>query len=268
MAAAKSRGVPVIQWILDHPSCRWMEFNTSTSANSRFLLNSRYSEHFFLQHCMPGAMTAIMGGVGPNQRARVAKLSRESFIERPIKCMVPLSLKRVGGTIEETRAAIDALDGSLATAVNEATSSARFDLTQPLETHLVAALDTSARAVDDRAFNSCYWLLEECVQTFRRLRIFEIARDYPVLIQSDPSAVEFIQSGTATSAVNVSMQTTLLRMPLCRAILSVSPLNDMIHDRTMNALNAGCVAIVEDNIAHRGILEHGKKCAAVPIRGR
>jgi hypothetical protein len=260
MAAAKSRNVPVIQWILDHPSSRWMEFNASTSANSRFLLNSRYSEQYFLQYCMPGAETAIMGGVGPSHRAHVAALSRDSFLRRPILCMIPLSLKRVGGTIEETQAAIAALEGPLAAAVNEAASSARFDLTRPLEIHLVAALGKSALAIDDRIFNSCFWLVEDSVQSFRRLKIFEIARRHPVLIQSDPSAVAFIQCSAATCLVNVNvgMQETLLRMPQCRAVMSVSPLNDMIHDRTMNALNAGCVAIVEDNIAHRGILQHGK----------
>ncbi len=54
------------------------------------------------------------------------------------------------------------------------------------------------------------------------------------------------------------MQETLLRMTQCRSVLSVSPLNDMIHDRTMNAVNAGCVPIVEDNLAHRSILHHGQ----------
>ncbi len=32
----------------------------------------------------------------------------------------------------------------------------------------------------------------------------------------------------------------------------------MIHDRTMNGLNAGCANIIEDNLAHRGIFRHGK----------
>jgi hypothetical protein len=47
-------------------------------------------------------------------------------------------------------------------------------------------------------------------------------------------------------------------MPNFRSILSVSPLNDLVHDRTMNALNAGCVPIIEDNTAHRRIFEHRK----------
>ncbi len=54
------------------------------------------------------------------------------------------------------------------------------------------------------------------------------------------------------------MQFTLARMPMCRSVLSVSPVNDMIHDRTMNALNGGCVAILEDNLASKSIFKHGK----------
>jgi hypothetical protein len=52
------------------------------------------------------------------------------------------------------------------------------------------------------------------------------------------------------------MQFTLARMSLCRAVLSVSPMSGLIHDRTMNALNAGCVAIAEDNLGSKGILQH------------
>ncbi len=52
------------------------------------------------------------------------------------------------------------------------------------------------------------------------------------------------------------MQITLARIPLCRAVLSVSPFCDMIHDRTKNALNGGCVAIAEDNLRSRSLLKH------------
>jgi hypothetical protein len=257
LSVANTHKIPVIQWILDHPSTRWTEFNQSTPANSRFLLNTRYSERYFREHCMPDAMTSIMGGVGPNRRSRVADLSQDWLSARSIRCMVPLSLNRVVGTIEETQSAIGALDGFLAAAVREAALAARFDLTQPLEIHLVGALGERALTIDRRTFNRCFMLIEECIQAFRRLKIFDVARQYPVLIQSDPSAVNYISAYSATYAVNVGMHETLLRMPLCRAVLSVSPLNDMIHDRTMNALNAGCLAIVEDNLAHRGSLRHG-----------
>jgi hypothetical protein len=32
----------------------------------------------------------------------------------------------------------------------------------------------------------------------------------------------------------------------------------MIHDRTMNAINAGCVAILEDSRASRAVFKHGR----------
>ena len=60
----------------------------------------------------------------------------------------------------------------------------------------------------------------------------------------------------ASLAKNVGMQQTLARMPQCRSVLSVSPMSGMIYDRTMNAINAGCVAIAEDNIAVKGLLQH------------
>jgi hypothetical protein len=40
-------------------------------------------------------------------------------------------------------------------------------------------------------------------------------------------------------------------------VLSVSPNVDLVHDRTMNAINAGCVAILEDNLASKAIFRHG-----------
>jgi hypothetical protein len=47
-------------------------------------------------------------------------------------------------------------------------------------------------------------------------------------------------------------------MKSCRSVLSASFTNDMLHDRTQNALNAGCVAIVEDTPIHRRLFRHGK----------
>src|SRR6202023_699006 len=67
-----------------------------------------------------------------------------------------------------------------------------------------------------------------------------------------------VAGGKAAFAQGVSMHATLVRMRQCRAVLSVSPLGDMVHDRTQNALNAGCLVIAEDNIANRAVLEHGK----------
>jgi len=97
-----------------------------------------------------------MGGVGPNYRARVATIFRESFLSRPIRCLIPLSLKRVGGTIEETQAAIAAIHGPLAAAINEAVSAAQHDLVGPLERHLVSALRRSSLAIDNDTFNSAF----------------------------------------------------------------------------------------------------------------
>ena len=92
----------------------------------------------------------------------------------------------------------------------------------------------------------------------RRQWIFKIARDFPVLIQSDESATDFAAGGRATFETNVSMRTTFSRMKSARAVLSVSHVNDEIHNRTSNGLNAGCANIVEDNAVHRSLFTHGK----------
>ena len=62
----------------------------------------------------------------------------------------------------------------------------------------------------------------------------------------------------AAFQANVGMRTTIARTPFARAVLSVSHLNDMVHDRTLNGLNAGCVNIVEDSAIHRAIFKHGE----------
>jgi hypothetical protein len=258
LAAAASRKVPVIQWILDHPSIRWPEFTTSTSVNSRFLLNTKFAQQYFHQFCMPDALTDTIGGVGPSKRSRIGGLSRDPFLGRPITCLIPLSLNRYGWTIADIQASIAALDGPLATSVREAHASAMFDLMQPLSVHLVAALERVRQAIPNHTFNSCFQLLGELVQASRRRKIFEIARNYPVLIQSDESATPYFEGAVAKFTKNAGMQSTMTRMQSCRSVLSVSALNDLIHDRTMNGLNAGCVNLIEDNLAHRGIFQHGK----------
>ena len=108
-------------------------------------------------------------------------------------------------------------------------------------------------------------ILEEKVQVFRRLHVFKIARDYPVLIQSDESAREFAEGGKAEFAHDVGMQSTHSRMPFSRAIVSVSHLNDMIYDRTLNGLNAGCVNVVEDSLAHRESIPESEECSIFQI---
>lgn len=257
LAAARQHGIPVLQWILDHPSTRWAEFSVSTTTNSRFLVNSEHERQYFETYCLPGALTATMGGVGPNRRSRIATLKRQAFMRRPITCIIPLSLRRIRG-IAENYEAISALERPLANAVRDAIARARYDLTEPLQAHLTASLAAGNQSVSSRAFNWLCRALEQSVQNIRRLRIFAVAQKYPVLIQSDDSATPYVEDGTASLATNVGMAVTLARIPRCRAVLSVSPINDMIHDRTMNALNGGCVAILEDNLATRAIFTHKK----------
>jgi hypothetical protein len=54
------------------------------------------------------------------------------------------------------------------------------------------------------------------------------------------------------------MISTLMLMKSCRAVLSLGLTSDMLHDRVANALNAGCVAIVEDTPLHRRLFRHGE----------
>jgi hypothetical protein len=255
MEAAGRHRIPVLQWILDHPSCHWAEFQASTRANSRFLLNSEQERQYFEKYCLPGALTATTGGVGPNQRSRIEKLTQQTFIRRPFACMIPLSLRRVR-SMEENDRAMTAFERPLADAARDAIASAQCDLIGSLQSHVTAALAGRNQTVSPQTFNSLCQVIEQSVQTFRRLKIFATAKKYPVLIQSDESAAAFVKGSAASLATNVGMQFTLARMPLCRAVLSVSPMSDLIHDRTMNALNAGCVAIAEDNFASRGLLKH------------
>jgi len=257
LAAAEQSRVPVLQWILDHPSARWHEFYASTVTNSRFLLNTEHEQQYFQTYCLPGAATAVMGGVGPNRRSRIGRLTREGFMQRRFTCMIPLSLHRVRSMAQNDEA-MRALEAPLGDVARQAIASARFDLTGPLHPHLVAALAAHNTEVPPATFNAVCHVVEQSVQTLRRLKIFAAARQFPVLVQSDDSAKPYFDGSTATLQTNVTMQFTLARIPSCRSVLSVSPINDMIHDRTMNALNAGCAAILEDNLAARSIFRHGE----------
>lgn len=254
---AERYGIPVVQWILDHPSARWAEFHASTATNSRFLLNSAQQQRYFETYCLPGALTAVTGGVGPNRRSRIDGLSFGTFMQRTISCLVPLSLQRIR-SVEQSEAAIAALDRPLGAVARDAVARARHDLFGTLHSHVAGSLAASGQAVSPEMFDTLCQVVEEAVQTLRRLRIFSVAKNFPALIQSDDSAAAFAQGSAATFASNVGMQATLERMPHCRAVLSVSPMNDMIHDRTMNALNAGCLAIAEDNAVNRDVFTHGE----------
>ena len=258
LAVAEARKVPVTQWILDHPSSRWRDFYQSTSTNSRYLFHSEYSERYFHKYCLTNCVTASVVGVGPNKRSRVSKFSRNQFFTRPIKCLIPLNLARIGGTLQDLELRMQALEPRLSKAMSEAFILGRHDLLEPLESHLTAVLDAFAISLSNADFNSYMQILEEKVQIFRRLHVFKIARDYPVLVQSDESARQFADGGKVEFAQDVGMQLTLSRMPAARAVVSVSHLNDMIHDRTLNGLNAGCVNLVEDSLAHRRALQKSK----------
>jgi hypothetical protein len=56
--------------------------------NSRFLLNTEHERQYFETYCLPGASTATMGGVDPNRRSRIGRLTRQTFMQRQIACMV------------------------------------------------------------------------------------------------------------------------------------------------------------------------------------
>jgi hypothetical protein len=258
VTAAARQGIPVIQWILDHPSARWSEFESAVPAHSCYLLNSNYEQSYFQRFCAPATVTGVMGGVGPNKLSRVEQVPIDRFTQRPINCLIALGFKRLGRTKDDTLAEIEALEEPVSKMVKYAIISASFDLELPLETHLLKNASERNVFLTNEKFNLCMRLLEEAVQAKRRMMIFETARSFPVLVQSDDDAAVHVQGAEARFLAGVSMQTTLARIPLCRSVLSVSPVNDMIHDRTMNALQAGCVPIVEDNAAHRAVFRHGE----------
>jgi hypothetical protein len=248
--------VPVIHWVLDHSSSHWPKFEHATTANSRFLFLSRFSEMYFRRYALPGSLTGYVTSTGVSRRSRVSRLTRADFLARPHNCLIPLNLRRVGGTLEDALVRRDSLEPKLVEAVDDAIERAYFDLDLPIETHLVAALaDAGASLANDR-FNFCLQIIEEVVQIRRRQWIFKIARDFPVLIQSDETATPFAAGGRAAFETNVDMKTTISRMRDARAVLNVSHVNDEIHNRTLNGLNAGCANIIEDNAVHRRLFKH------------
>ena len=254
--AAAACNLPVIQWMLDHPSVRWPEFKRSTRNNCRFLFNSEYCREYFHRYCLPWSATAAVVGVGPNHRSRIDDLTEAAFVARPVKCILPINLKRVGKTVQDLRGMH--LGEQLGKAIRAAVELARHDLDGPLERHLLATLGELGRRIGTDTFNDCFQVVTEEVQAYRRSQVLAAAREYPVLIQSDPTAGTVAEGGCAVFASNISMPATLSRMTSACAVVSVSPLNDEIHDRTLNGLNAGCVNIVEDNVIHRRVFGDGK----------
>ena len=258
LLAAARHGVTAIQWVLDHPSGRWPEFNYSDPRTSRFLFHSHYSQSYFTKYCCPGAPTAAAGSIGPNRRSRSDEEGLTAFAARPVDCLIALGLNRLGRTSVEVQTEVDGLDEAVGHSVRNAISRARFELDQPLETHLSAALDEGGIVLGRRAFNRCFRLVNDSVQYLRRAQIIKTASQFGVHIQSEEATRSLIEGGRAKFRSNVGTPETLASMPHCKAVLSVSPVNDSIHDRTCNALNAGCLLILEDNRAHRGLFVHGE----------
>jgi hypothetical protein len=257
--AAAKRDVPVIHWILDHPSARMTEFNNPAAPNARFLLVSEYCERYFRRRAPPGARAAATFGVGPNWRSRVRDLSRQSFLQREIGCLIPLNLRRLGGVGEQIEGRIGQLVPALAAAIRRAIERARHDLQGPLEVHFESSLTESRLELPSRTFHACAQMVEDVTQIARRLHVFETAARFPVRIQTDEPP-PWLTAGAAATFDNApgstNMMATLALMKSCRAVVSTGLTNDMFHDRIANALNAGCVAIIEDNAIHRRLFEH------------
>ncbi|MBV9557979.1 MAG: hypothetical protein JO254_12985 [Pseudolabrys sp.] len=259
LTAATLRDVPVIHWILDHPSARWQQFTHATAANSRFLFVSEFAAQYFRRYCLADARVASTASVGPNWRSRIAGLSREEFLARATPCLIPLGLKRIGGTMAEARERLERVDPALQTALREAIEKARHDLVGPLEAHLVAALARAGRALRGNEFHRCFQIVDDTVQIERRSQIFAVAARFPVAIQTDVApAVSGTVASISTDARTISMTATAERMKSCRAVLSANYANDLFHDRTQNGLNAGCAVIVEDTPVHRRLFTHGR----------
>jgi len=258
VAMAEQRGIPVIQCILDHPSTRWPEFSHNLEArNVRYLFVSRYCEQYFQRYCAPSASTVVACiTAGPPSRAE--DTSREAFLAREIPCLIALNLRRQAGTGEEMEARIGALEPRLGEAVREAIDGARHDLINPLTVHLERALGDRRIALPNTTMHVCAALVEDMTHVWRRRRVFEVAVRFPVLIQTDLPPPELVAGSVATFRTSVEWTdpaATVARMKSCRSVLSVSLTNDALHDRTGNALNAGCVPIVEDNLVHRRLFK-------------
>jgi len=259
LTAAALRDIPVIHWILDHPSARWQQFAHATAENSRFLFASEFAAQYFRRYCLPDARTAATASVGPNRRSRIAALAREEFLARQTTCLIPLGLKRVGGTLTQARERLARVDPALQAALREAIERARHDLAGPLEAHLLAALAGSGRELTGGEFHRCFQIVDDTVQIERRSQIFAAAARFPVAIQTDVAPpVSGAVATINTDARTIAMAATAERMKSCRAVLSANYANDLFHDRTQNWLNAGCAAIVEDTPVHRRLFTHGK----------
>lgn len=258
LKAAAAAGVPVIQWILDHPSARWPDFVCTNAVNSRFLFLSAFSEGYFRRFIMPKSRSAWTVGTGTSRHSWVDRFTREAFLARDIPCILPLNLRRLGGTLEDAERRWANLPEPLRGAVGEAIGKAQNDLQHPIERHFFDDAPPPELLASPRKMHRCIQIIEEIVQVRRRLTVFDTASQFPVLIQSDIASNYLSDFGAATYKSNVSMTETLVSMRRARAVVSLTHINDEIHNRTLNGLNAGAVNIIEETPAHRRFFRHGE----------
>lgn len=248
--------VPVIHWMSDHASALWPRFHRATPDNSRFLFLSPYSESYFRKYVYSDCRSAWTLGTGMSKRSRQEDLGLQSYLQRDIICLLPLNLKRVGGTLEDAAKRLAALPPDIRQKISKALSPALLDLEHPIESHLEPRF--LAHLLERGLLHEAIQILEETVQVYRRLYVFATARDFPVLVQSD-IASRYIQDwGSATLEENVGKPETLDRMRRARAVVSLTHINDEVHNRTLNGLNAGAVNIIEDTPGHRRYFSNGK----------
>jgi len=153
--------IPVVQWILDHPSSRWPEFQVSTTENSAYTFHSRYSERYFRHFCLPGSVTNVVAGVGPNKRSRVPGLTRRDFLRRDYSCLIALNLCRLGKSSEQIQDEIDALEPKMRDAVMGAFLLAKDDLILPIESHACAVLAELGILLKPRELHGFVQMIED-----------------------------------------------------------------------------------------------------------
>ena len=255
--AAEHR-VPVIQWILDHPSSRLSEFGNSSAENSRFLFSSSSAEAYFRRFGLKNALTATVACVGPSRHSRAKNLTFHDFSNRPIAGMVAMNLIRIGGTIDDAWERVHDLEPRLRQVVEQTVDHTYLDLIEPLEAHFEKALADIGLVISDMDRHACMQMVEEIVQVRRRQKILQVARDFPLLIQSDAASRPFRAGAKASFKESQDSAVTWARLKLTRAQVCISNMHDMVHDRILNGLNAGCLNVVEDSNANRRVFEHGR----------
>ena len=255
--AAKAN-IPVVHWVLDHPSAIWPRMVNTTPDNSCFLFLSPYSRAYFQRFIMPTFRSSWTAGTGPSRHSRISDFDAASFLARGINCILPLNLIRLGGTPDDLEHQMESLPGYLNGAVREAIEAARSDLHNPIEQHFFGNAPPPELLDNARTFHHCIQLIDDIVQMRRRLEVFNIARKFPVLIQSDIAQRYLPDPCQASVEQGVSRKETLARMQQSRAVVSMIHTNDEIHSRVLNALNAGAVNIIEDNVVHRRFFSHGE----------